>query len=118
MTATAQINARLSPTLKAAGDEALASIGFSPTQVIRALWEKASRRGEDLEEVAILLRGSEGRQQHDSMQPDEVLAAGWALMDEVYRTLGIDPSVKHDLPDDREMLEQALYERLVERGLA
>ena len=118
MEASVQLNARMNRSLKESGDEALASIGLSPTQAVRALWEKASRRGKDLEDVAKLLLPQEKHAVQTGSQPDEVLAAGWAFMDEAYRALGIDPTVKYDLPSDKEMLEQALYERLVERGLA
>jgi len=121
MESTVQLNARLNRSLKQSGDEALALIGLSPTQAVRALWEKASRRGKDLEEVRDLLCGNHAsaeKQRGPAPQVDETLAAGWAIIDDAYRRLGIDPSVKNDLPSDTELLEEALYERLVERGLA
>ena len=46
MGSTVQVNARMSRQLRNEGDAALARIGLSPTQAIRALWEKASRLGE------------------------------------------------------------------------
>ena len=116
MEATAQLNARMSKSLKESGDEALALIGFSPTQAVRALWEKASRRGKDLEEVEALLRGV-GAEEEPVTAPDASLQAMWDYMDEVYRSLGIDPTVKYDMPSDKELLEEALCERMVERGL-
>lgn len=118
MESTVQLNARMNRSLKQSGDEALALIGLSPTQAVRALWEKASRRGEDLEEVATLLCGRKGHATRESPYADEVLAAGRAIMDEAYRELGIDPGVKFDLPSDSELLEEALYERMIEKGLA
>ena len=60
-TSIVQINARLEQPLKQAGNDALASIGFSPSEAIRALWEKAARRGKDLEEVQMLLSGEPHR---------------------------------------------------------
>lgn len=53
--ATAQINVRLSQELKAAGDAALMEAGISPSQIVRALWEKVSQRGQSLEDVVELL---------------------------------------------------------------
>ena len=118
MDATVQLNARMKQSLKQSGDKALASIGYSPSQAVRALWEKASRRGKDLEEVAAILRGDDLSPDETLANQDDVLVSGWALMDEAYRTLGISQDVKHDLPDSKELLEEALHERLVERGLA
>lgn len=119
MAATTQLNARLDCDLKASGDEALLLIGLSPTQAVRALWEKAAKRGNDLEQVAALL-SPEARKPEQSGQSraDEVVRSGWAFMDEAYKSLGINPDAVSDLPNDKEMLENALYEKLVERGLA
>lgn len=116
MAATTQLNARLDCDLKASGDEALLLIGLSPTQAVRALWEKAAKRGNDLEQVAALL--SPEAQKTEQSGADEVVRSGWAFMDEAYESLGISLDAVSDLPDDNEMLENALYEKLVERGLA
>ncbi len=43
MAATAQINARINPQLKATGDAALEQAGISATQYIRMMWEYATR---------------------------------------------------------------------------
>lgn len=118
MEATVQLNARMSKSLKKSGDEALALIGLSPTQAVRALWEKASRRGEDLEEVAALLCEGGKQQAAESGPVDEDLQRMWAYMDDVYRKLGISSVPEYDRPSDKELLEQALYERMVEKGLA
>ena len=109
----------LCKSLKESGDEALALIGLSPSQAVRALWEKASRRGKDLEEVADLLLGKpEQSDGQGTGTPADSLKEMWAFMDETYLTLGIDTSADHDMPSDEELLEQALHERLSERGLA
>lgn len=119
MDSTVQLNARMGKSLKESGDEALALIGLSPSQAVRALWEKASRRGKDLEEVADLLIGkSEQSDEQEARTAADSLAEMWAFMDETYLMLGIDASADYDMPSDEELLEQALYERLSERGLA
>ena len=51
----AQVNVRMDPDLKTAGDEALASIGFSPSGAVRALWRRAAERGEGLHKVQQLM---------------------------------------------------------------
>ena len=114
MTATIQLNARLDRELKESGDAALSTIGLSPTQAVRALWEKAALRGKDLEEVAELLcprgeRANEG---------DDPLIRGRLFMEEAYKSLGIIAKTKRDAPSDKELLEEALYERELEKGLA
>lgn len=119
MEATVQLNARIGKSLKESGDEALALIGLSPSQAVRALWEKASRRGKDLEEVADLLLGKSGQSDgQETGTATDSLKEMWAFMDETYLMLGIDASANHDMPSDEELLEQALCERLSEKGLA
>lgn len=118
MDATIQLNARMSRSLKEAGDEALALIGLSPTQAVRALWEKAARRGEDLEEVAALLCERGEPQAGDASRPDEALLTSWTLVEDMLASRGLRYAPSGDAPNDREMLEQARYERLAERGLA
>ena len=68
-TDTVQINVRLEQPLKQAGNAALASIGLSPSAAIRALWEKAARRGKDLEEVQMLLTGEPHRNPDAAEKP-------------------------------------------------
>ena len=120
MASTGQFNARLDRSLKASGDEALSLIGYSPTQAVRALWEKAARRGKDLEEVAELLAPAKRQVPAGTAQDqvDDVVRQGWEFMEEAYASLGIGLSKTRDYPPDDQMLEAARYERLAERGLA
>lgn len=119
MTATTQLNARLDRDLKSSGDAALLLIGLSPTQAVRALWEKAAKRGKDLEQIAALLSPESCQtEQLEQEEATDIVRTGWAYMDDAYESLGIDLSTKHNFPSDDEMLEDALYEKLVERGLA
>ena len=121
MESTVQLNARMSRSLKQSGDEALALIGLSPTQAVRALWEKASRRGKDLEEVKELLCSEDSGESPARTQTDKALVEGRAIVEQFYAKLGIDYSElkrPEDMPSDKELLEEALYERMVERGLA
>ena len=118
MTATVQVNVRIDRDLKKAGDEALALIGFSPSQAVRALWEKAARRGKDLEEVATVLNPAPEAPTVSDELEDDPCAPVRAMILDFYEKHGIDPTVTWDYVDDDEMLEEALYERMVERGLA
>ena len=118
MEASVQLNIRMDRSLKEAGDKALAQIGLNPSQAVRALWEKASLRGEDLEEVSALLRGRDKQQEKDASRADDALLASWTLVEDTLASYGMTYTPAGDSPDDRAMLEEALYERLVERGLS
>ena len=66
--ATAQINARIEPELKASGDAALAAAGLSPTQAIRALWELAARNADDPRTIESTLFPEHAQQQREATQ--------------------------------------------------
>ena len=51
----AQLNVRIEPQLKSAGDEVLARLGVTPTQLVRALWMKVSRGAEAFDQVVAAL---------------------------------------------------------------
>lgn len=59
-TAVAQVNVRMNRSLKEAGDAALAELGLSPSDVVRKLWEKLSKRGEVALRTAAMLSGDDG----------------------------------------------------------
>ena len=56
--ADAQLNVRMNKALKDRGTAALSEIGFTPSEAVRALWEKAALRGNDLQAVDELLSGN------------------------------------------------------------
>ena len=116
MEATIQLNVRMNRSLKESGDDALTTIGLSPTQAVRALWEKAAKRGKDLDEVAaLLLPKPKTTGEAPSLDSSARLREE---INEFYRQHGIDPTIIRDYRDDNEVLADALYERMVERGLA
>lgn len=53
--AQGQINVRMNAAVKDAGDKALAEVGLSPSEAVRALWEAVSARGETRERVLAAL---------------------------------------------------------------
>lgn len=85
-TSMTQLNVRIPTHLKEQGTEALASIGLSPSTAVRALWEKASKRGKDLEELANVLIGKAGEQ--GAARADDTVARGHALWDEYLGSAG------------------------------
>ena len=112
----AQMNIRMSRSVKEAGDAALASVGFTPSEVVRTIWEKAAHRGKDLEDVVRLLAPS------DELPPvegeDDPVLRGSRIVSDGMRELGIDMS-RVNIPElsYEELREQALADRLEERGL-
>ncbi len=117
-TTTVQMNVRMPAELKAQGDAALASEGVSPSMAVRAVWEKAARRGADLAEVMHLLRSkdaAEEKVQVGAINPFEEVSQEIARR---MGALGIDFSApnEHDLSDS-DLLEMAYYEKARERGV-
>ena len=110
-----QMNVRIEASLKTAGDEALSSIGFSPTQAVRALWERAAQRGEQLEAVKRFL---DGEATEASRNPKlDVLEAGWRIVPEGLAALGIsDSSFAEATYDYDSLYEEAMMERARQKG--
>ena len=117
---TAQLNARMDATLKKSGDEALASIGFSPSRAVRALWGTAAKRGSSLASVKALLESADAEQS----SPDDRIASLRAVQDDVLAFLKdaeIDISSlarSRNEDGDDAALAEALLARMEERGLA
>lgn len=113
-----QMNVRIPRALKVAGDEALASAGFSPSEVVRAVWEKAAKRGKDLAEVIGALRGCDGVSDAVSLPDDDPIIRAQKIVEEGLRELGVD--VEHMEPSGlsyKELREAAYYDKMMERGL-
>ena len=112
-----QVNARLSRSLRDEGEEALASIGLTPSAAIRALWKKAAKRGADLDEVRTLL-ASEPEVDPEIARKLEILDEAQRHIAALMESMGLSAdSAPPPLTDD-ELLEQAWHERMLERGLA
>lgn len=107
-----QLNVRIPRALKDAGDAALASVGVSPSEAVRALWEKASDRGEGLSQaMQLLFSPATG----SAPEPD---LPGPGIVDGALAQLGLSfPADTRPSPTDNELLEASMEERLQERGL-
>lgn len=121
-----QMNVRIDEETKEAGDAAFARIGLTPSQAVRLLWKYAGRHANDPEALRSFL-GELSEEQTDSDTSDEqvrriqALHEGWALIDSFRREHNLICTVPED--DDERMAyyeqlrEEALWERLEERGL-
>ena len=121
---TVQMNVRLDAALKKQGDEALSRIGYTPSQIVRALWRYAARHATEPSELAKMVEALEEESQTESDPIEEkrrVLREGWALMDEFRKTWGLEVDVPEDNDERIEyyerLREEAYFERLEERGL-
>lgn len=93
--ATAQINARISPDLKARGDAALLDAGFSPTQAIRALWDFAAGHADNPHAIARVLLPEQASAEDEEALAQRTLRAkaiarGSSLVREGYMGAGLE----------------------------
>lgn len=119
MSAMAQLNVRMEPQLKSAGDEVLARLGVTPTQLVRALWMKVSRGAEAFDQIvaalaqepaAVDLAGSANRTDAEEDPFETRLTA-------FYQECGFDYATYTSPQDDEweELLRQDWTEREGER---
>ena len=102
-----QMNVRMPVALKRDGVSALASIGYIPTEAVRALWAKAAARGKGLEEVAAVL-SAEGAGANPAGDPLNGIRRGRAAVDDALISLGIGKeALARSVLDDGTALEAA-----------
>ena len=111
-----QMNVRIGAHLKQAGDDALSSIGFTPTQAVRALWTYAAQRGESLEEVRRFLEKAEGGQSQTE-RASNTLRAGWQIIPDGLSALGISAgALAQVVQDEPGVIEAMRLERAESKG--
>lgn len=113
---SSQMNIRIDAALKERGDDALSSIGFTPTQAVRALWERASQRGQQLEEVKQLLQGTK-MEAHLATAEDSPLSTGRRIVPEGLSSLGIsEHALAQASQDESALLDAAMMDRASQKG--
>lgn len=118
MEATAQLNVRLDPELKKAGDHVLAKHGLTPSQAIRGLYEKLTKGGNQAETALNAICGS--APEEERAEAERSLREARKMVYALYEQAGI---TEEDLermrqqpqPSAKELLEQALWERTLEK---
>ena len=117
--ATTQMNVRIDCDVKPAGDAALASIGFTPSSVIQAVWRFAERNKRNRKELLRLKAVLESAEQSASDEEDAKswVVAGPAIYADMLAEMGIegDPQPLEESTED--LLFQAYQDKLEERGL-
>ena len=115
----AQLNVRMGTALKERGDAGLASIGLTASEAVRALWELASSGPQNLAALQRLLAdapaSSPRRGELDARDP---ISEGKGLYAAALSQLGLEATPVAVGGSDRNLLQDALLERLDEKALA
>lgn len=120
MDTTVQLNVRMSRSLRNAGNAALESKGVTPSEFVRAAWERLSRRGEDLEIMLSTVLNPGTPVSEESLAPTNPFVSGQKLYTDFLLEVGLDgKDAATSDPDQshRSITENAIVERWTERGL-
>lgn len=114
--ALAQVNARISPQLKASGDAALAAAGLTPTQAVRAVWELADKYKDDPQGLRDLLlpdekAAREAAQAKERARKLALAKKGARLKEEFYAKMGLTDLHASDNLSFEELREMAFAEQ-------
>lgn len=111
----AQINVRLDRELKSAGDALLDRVGVTPSQLVRALWEKLSRSEADARKTTdfLMMPASMSDTLDERARKLAALEAGDKIFYRFAEDLKLDPVACLPLTD--EALGDAREELLAER---
>lgn len=116
-----QMNTRISRALKDNGDAALERAGYSPSQAVRKLWEFAARNAHNPRAIQNLLdaedEAARSEAEEERARRQEVALRGANIYLEACKQVGIEPSRFTTNATYDELREDALLERLRERGL-
>lgn len=114
--AAVQMNIRMDSTLKEAGNAAIAELGLTPSQVVRALWEYVAVQGNL---PPMLGRAFKTHANGENSENDRHLShvdGGAAIVSTFYETIGIDEPLRESIDYD-ELRELAAAEQLEKWGL-
>ena len=119
--ASSQLNVRIDEKERASGDEALASIGYSPSQVVQSVWRFAAQNRHNKTALRRLSSLLEESHENDESEKERRLRAhetGHHIYSDALEAMGITGTPKPpDLSDD-ELLYQAYLDRMQEKGLS
>ncbi len=124
MASTAQLNVRMDASLKAAGDAALAQIGYAPVDFVRAVWGRLARQDDSLAAVRTFLgeANSAASDREAPFTPMEGMRHMSQTVSMELRRMGcaLEPEVslssQRQVEQDREALYECMQERLDEHA--
>ncbi|MBS4780585.1 MAG: hypothetical protein KH012_09700 [Collinsella sp.] len=108
----AQVNVRVDRQVKNRAEEALRLSGGSLPELIKKVVAKVAQGGGSCEEV---LAAVDDRQQ--TVAPDTLFAASWAVADQLYADLGIATSSVSDARDWDAIYSDAMDEHYRQKGM-
>ena len=119
--ATSQMNVRIDEAVKAMGDSVFESIGYTPTRVIRALWNYAAHCAGQTDELEELLRIAEecgNNLEETRMHKVRLAERGPDTFDSFLRDMGISTpfAFAESTLTPAELREQAAIERATQKG--
>ena len=116
-TSVAQVNVRMDRDLKERGDATLSLAGSSPVTIIRQLWKRLALGGDAYERIMEVLR----QPQHatPAAEAHQRVMRSASLFGELEAVLDENlPAFEPDTRQALDILEEAEWELLEERGLA
>ena len=109
----AQLNIRLDSAIKAQGEEQLRRIGLTPTEFMRALWEKVAQGGDALAHIDAIIRPEADRAARSAHERKlEAFAAGQGLYAKALTQLGVEGDIVLEELDDAEALLDEMEQRM------
>ena len=119
--ATTQFNVRVNAAEKIAGDEALASVDYSPSRMVQSVWGYAARNKNNKKALRKLTRILEESTQpaEDSVKEKRLKWAneGPRIFINALKEMGIQDLSTVKLPNDEDLLYQAYLDKMDERGM-
>ena len=118
MEATAQLNVRIEPELKKAGDRVLAEHGLTPSEAIRGLYRKLAGEQEQVEEAFAVIANSiqdEDARLVECERKAQSIRDVQKAVNDFQKTYGI-TEYPTDVASDKELLEMAIVEHYNKKG--
>ena len=126
---TSQINIRISTSLKQRGDASFAQMGYTTSEVVRAIWSLAASGARGMDALrSVLAKGTIAeRGESQALEPDNPAfiypsedvsrLEPWELFDYYVAQLGDGCEVTPTALSDDELLEMEAFDRMSEKGL-
>lgn len=116
---TSQMNIRIGSSLKQRGDVALAQMGYTASEVVRAIWALAASGADGMEVLkGVLAQGvmaERGEQTQAASASAELMP--WELYGHYVERLGVKCEIVPTVCSDAELLEDEAFGRMREKGL-
>ncbi len=115
-----QMNVRIDPTLKRTGDRVLEIHGVTPSQAIRGLYESLSDGGKRANKALEVVSSRTQAMDEGKAKIEQEIQAIRDIRSSVlgfYEKIGFAGYDEGERPSDKELLEDALWERMQEKGM-